>query len=279
MAIVVDSCGKGVILNPFPNVVNKKQSPVRKNHFFTFFYPEGCDFDKIVVELKRYAYQGKFQTEVCPSTQRKHLQGMLWCKTACRDSVFKTLKGANFRKLKDVDDVANYCGKDETHDKIFRIAWGYPEPAYVEEIERLYSWQEDVVKILAQEPDKRTLHWYWEANGCTGKTTFQKYVFTHYDNVVVLSGKAADMKQGVICFIESNKTTPRIVLINVPRSAQGFVSYTGLEEIKDMFFYSGKYEGGMVCGKPPHIFVFANEEPDYSKLSLDRFNVRNIAQN
>lgn len=276
MAIVVDSCGKGVILNPLSHVGIKKQSPVRKNHFFTFFYPEGCDFSKIVVEVKRYAYQGKIQSEVCPSTQRKHLQGMLWCSKACRDTLFKTLKGANFRKLKDVDDTANYCGKDETHDGIFRVAWGYPEPAYVEEIVTLYQWQKDIIEILNTEPDKRTLHWYWEPDGCTGKTTFQKYVYSHFDNVVVLSGKAADMKQGVVKYIETNKTTPRIVLINIPRSAQEFVSYTGLEEIKDMFFYSGKYEGGMVCGKSPHIFLFANEEPDYVKLSADRFHVVKI---
>jgi len=54
------------------------------------------------------------------------------------------------------------------------------------------------------------------------------------------------------------------------------MSYTGMEEIKDMFFYSGKYEGGMVCGRNPHVMVFANEPPDYDKMSANRWKVTEI---
>jgi hypothetical protein len=43
-----------------------------------------------------------------------------------------------------------------------------------------------------------------------------------------------------------------------------------------MFFFNGKYEGGMVHGKCPHVIVFANEEPDYNKMTDNRFIVRNI---
>jgi len=84
------------------------------------------------------------------------------------------------------------------------------------------------------------------------------------------------MKNGIVTYNDTNKCLPKIVLINVPRSSLDFVSYTGLEEIKDMFFYSGKYEGGMVCGASPHVIIFANEEPDYNKMSSDRFKVRRI---
>ena len=48
------------------------------------------------------------------------------------------------------------------------------------------------------------------------------------------------------------------------------MSIAALESIKDMFFYSGKYEGGMVCGPNPHVMVFANEPPEYGILSKDR---------
>jgi hypothetical protein len=274
--IVPDSSGvKGNTHNLNPSA-KPKQSPVRKNHFFTYFYEDSSVLPLIVAELKRFAYKGKVQTEISPSTNRPHLQGMIWCKTKHRDSEFKLLKGAHFETLKDVDDVSNYCNKEETHDGLYRVAWGFPEPAYVEELPELYEWEKKIVSLLNTQPDKRSVYWFWEENGCAGKTTFQKYLYTHYEGVVVLSGKSADMKNGIISYQEKNNCLPKIVLINVPRSSADFVSYTGLEEIKDMFFFSGKYEGGMVCGASPHLLIFANEEPEYTKMSSDRFIVTHI---
>lgn len=276
MSIVPDSSGvKGNTHSLNPSI-KPKQSPVRKNHFFTYFYEDSSVLPTIVAELKRFAYKGKVQSEISPTTNRKHLQGMIWCKTKHRDSEFKTLKGAHFETLKDVDDTANYCNKEETHDGVFRACWGFPEPAYVETISELYEWEKDIVALISGKPDKRSIYWYWEPNGCAGKTTFQKYLFTHFEGVVVLSGKAVDMKNGIITYQNTNNRLPSIVLINVPRSSLDYVSYTGLEEIKDMFFYSGKYEGGMVCGASPFVLIFANEEPNYEAMSSDRFIVKRI---
>ena len=41
-----------------------------------------------------------------------------------------------------------------------------------------------------------------------------------------------------------------------------------------MFFYSPKYEGGMIDGPPPHVLVMSNDPPDLDKLSKDRWNVK-----
>jgi len=43
-----------------------------------------------------------------------------------------------------------------------------------------------------------------------------------------------------------------------------------------MFFYSGKFHGGMINGKEPHVIVFANEPPDTSKMMMDRWQIINI---
>lgn len=275
--IVPDSSEEGVILNP-SSAKKMTQSPIRKNHFFTFFYQNSSGIPIIIEELKRFAYKGKVQTEVSPTTGKAHLQGSIWCKYKHRDTEFKTLKGAHFETLKDVEDLSNYCNKDETHDGIYRVSWGFPPPKYIETIDdaKLYDWELDILQKLKLEPDKRTLYWYWEENGCAGKTTFQKYMFSNFEGVVVLAGKGTDMKNGIINYQLQTKTLPKIVLINIPRSSLDFVSYTGLEEIKDMFFFSGKYEGGMVCGACPHVFIFANEEPDKTKMSSDRFKIHKI---
>ena len=277
MQIDPDSSGEGVILNSLHPEQNKRQSPIRKNHFFTYYYKNRSEFPAIEAELKEFAYKGKLQTEVCPTTQREHLQGMIWCKSKCRDSSFKSLKGAHFEKIADTDDAANYCHKDETHDGVWRCGWGLPEPKYVVKIDNFYEWEIEIVELLKGEPDGRSIYWYWEPDGCAGKTTFQKYIYTNFDRVVVLSGKCADMKNAIVTYEKENKYLPKIIMINIPRAlGTDMISYRGLEEIKDMFFYSGKYEGGMVCGASPFVIVFANGEPIIDKMSKDRFKIKRI---
>lgn len=143
---------------------------------------------------------------------------------------------------------------------------------YKVEIENMFPWEHSIIKLLDAPPSDRTVHWYWEPLGCTGKTTFQKYLFTHRQDVCILSGKSTDMKNGIVEYIKKTGETPDIVLINIPRSVD-HVSYEGIESIKDMFFFSGKYEGGMVCGPSPHVFIFANAPPPMENLSEDRWNI------
>ena len=70
---------------------------------------------------------------------------------------------------------------------------------------------------------------------------------------MVLGGKSADMKNGVVEYQKNNTCLPEIVVLNIPRSFNSdYLSYTGIEEVKDMFFNSGKYEGGMIDGNSPH---------------------------
>ncbi|AKV62281.1 putative replication initiation protein [Fiddler Crab associated circular virus] len=165
-----------------------------------------------------------------------------------------------------LDDNVKYTTKDG---KIYYGGFKIEKCNYKVEID-LYDWQKEIMEILEQTPDDRTIHWVWEPKGGIGKTTFQKYIFTHMGGVCVLSGKGSDMKHGVVSYINDHGETPDIVLINIPRSSAEFVSWSGIEEIKDMFFYSGKYEGGQVCGMSPHVLVFANTEPPEGVFSKDR---------
>jgi len=146
---------------------------------------------------------------------------------------------------------------------------------YVCNLDVLYPWEQEILDLVDGPANDRTIHWYWEPKGCAGKTTFQKYLFTHRKNVCILSGKSCDMKNGVVEFIKKTGETPDIVLINIPRSVD-HVSYEGIESIKDMFFFSGKYEGGMVCGPSPHVIIFANSRPPMENLSEDRWNIVDI---
>lgn len=200
-----------------------------------------------------------------------HLQGYFEFKTKARPIGLFSNPRIHFEKRKGTrQQNIDYCSKEKV---IFRL--NVPEPYKVDI--SLNIWENYIKdKILDQEPDDRSIYWFWETEGCKGKTTFQKWIFQNYKNVIITSGKIADMKNSVLTYIQNTNMYPKYVLVNIPRVNCGNVSIAGLECIKDMFFYSPKYEGGQVCGPNPHIIVFANERPDYDKLSQDRWKVKNL---
>jgi len=127
-------------------------------------------------------------------------------------------------------------------------------------IDKLYPWQEKIYKIISKEPDDRTIYWIYEKKGNRGKSALLKYIVVkHLEETLVVSGKGADIKNGIVDFFEKKGHYPRNILINCPRSFNcDYLSLPTIEEIKDGLFYSGKYHGGMCVFNPPHIIIMAN---------------------
>ena len=248
---------------------SRKKINAAKRWCFTYNNPTDFGYEMMCAKIKQFCRFAIIGSEVAPSTGTKHLQGYIEFKEKRRPIGTFGLSEPHWELARGskADNIL-YCSKEQ---EIFRF------PAlYKCEIKCLYDWQQRIVDLLNTEPDDRTINWYWEAEGCTGKTTFQKYVFGRFEGVVVLSGKGSDMKNGVMEYYKATQSLPKIVIINIPRCNRRFVSWGGLEEIKDMFFYSPKYEGGMICGKSPHVICFANSPPDEELLSADRWNIVEI---
>lgn len=160
------------------------------------------------------------------------------------------------------------------------------EQAEIESIDRyvvkiqLYSWQRWLVKnVLNQPTNDRDIWWLWEPFGNAGKTTFAKWLDQNYAGVMILGGKTADMKNGIVNYITATKKYPRIIIINCSKTFDmDYLSADGIEQIKDAFFFSGKYGDGkgaspMVNCQNPHVIIFANQEPPFiGDMALDRFN-------
>lgn len=260
--------------NP-PLTDNKRGSPAKNWTMRWSHYPEDWK-EEVIPKFHGQGCLGYvIGAEICPTTGTPHLQGYAQFKNKIRWSAFHLpLIGIEWQAARcNRQTNMDYCSKEGKF-----VSWGTceVEEQYTVDI-TLYDWEKDIVKLLDSDPDNRKLYWFWEAAGNRGKTTFQKWIFLNYKDVVVLSGKASDMKNGIMNYKDKNKKTPKIVLINIPQCTNmEHVSWAGLEEIKDMFFFSGKYEGGMVCGKSPHMLIFSNDEPPREKMSQDRWVVRNI---
>lgn len=202
-----------------------------------------------------------------------HLQGYIKFRNKKRPkSVFKN-QNFHWQKCRNITASKWYCIKDKTRTgKIFSRNFEAPYNLDI----TLYTWQKEILNILDSKPDDRSIYWYYEEKGCSGKTTFCKYIVINYQRVMVLSGKINDMLNGIIQYKETNKFLPKIILIDIPRSENQYVSYSGIEKIKDMLFYCGKYKGGMICGPNPHVIIFSNSKPEEAKLSSDRWHIINI---
>lgn len=253
------------------NTITLPQSPPACKWCITWNnYPEDwiSSMEPILKLCKGYVL-GK---EIAPTTGTPHIQGFLDFKTKTRWTPFKDIGISKWIKAKgSVKSNVIYCSKSND---VISYGTCKIEMPYKEEIPEMYEWQKELIRILEQPRDNRTIYWLWEEMGCRGKTCMQKWIYTHMEKVCALSGKASDMKNGIIQYQEKNSYLPEIVLMNIPRCQDtDHVSWQGIEEIKDMFFFSGKYEGGMVCGPSPHVVIFSNEAPPLHKLSADRWKV------
>ena len=206
-----------------------------------------------------------------------HLQGWLQFATKKRPmSVFNENSKIHWEVMKgSVQENIDYCSKTDTYTGEVRWSRGADFPYNGPQI-TLREWQIPIVETLKGSPCDRTIYWIWSQTGNLGKSTFAKWLFHNLPDCIVTGGKSNDMKNGVQTYILKNKTFPKIVIVDIPRVDKGHFSVAGIEEIKNMFFFSGKYEGGMVSGPPPHVVCLANTLPQWEEMSSDRWQVMDL---
>lgn len=250
-----------------PSDCRKQISPAKKWCFTLNNYSDS-DISSISSKFDTYCDVWFYGKEV-GENGTPHLQGYCEFKKKCRPKSKIDNEKIHWEKAKgSKTDNIEYCSKDGP-----LTGKGFPKP--IKTIEPDKEWMKNIIEIVNNEPDPRTIYWFWEPDGGAGKSAFTKWLIVN-KGALVLSGKAADMKYGILKYKEKNGDAPDIVIFDVPRSNQDYISYTGMEEIKNGFFFSPKYESDMVVFNSPHIIVFANNLPEYSKLSADRWKVIDI---
>lgn len=218
------------------------------------------------LECEWYVFQEEIGASGTP-----HLQGTLKLKNRKRLSELKKLFGPtiHWEITKSVPASIEYAKKAETRaGKIFSKGIKIPEPL---DIDEPWGWQLEIMDVIQQKPDKRTIWWLWEPNGNVGKTSFCKYLCVKHD-ALMLSGKSSDMFHMLSKFENKRK----LIIVDVPRSSQDFINYGALESIKNGLIFSGKYEGAQIIFNCPHLICFSNQKPDETKMSNDRWKIRYI---
>jgi len=132
------------------------------------------------------------------------------------------------------------------------------------------GWQESLLRQLTAIPDPRKVMWYYDEVGGAGKSLFSRRFrcLNGERAYVVTGGKHADIQYGY--------TRQSVVFFDWPRSGEEAFPYGVVEAFKNGYFLNTKYESTPVYFNSPHVIVFANFEPDKSKLSNDRWDIHNI---
>lgn len=251
-----------------PKLGNTKQvSPARK---WCFTLNNYTIEDILDIEKVGSSNIYVFGEETAPTTGTKHLQGYIEFKKKCRPKNLFINQNIHWEIAKGTREQNYiYCTKENKFKTNI-------EPPETIEYDEPYGWQLNVVEEIKKKPDPRKIYWYWENIGGKGKSSLARYLCIKH-GAIILSGKVTDMKYGIVQYHMKHKKYPKIIIIDIPRSIDvDYLSYTGIEEIKNGTFFCPKYESDMVIMNRPHIIIFSNDEPSTEKMSADRWVITNI---
>lgn len=165
----------------------------------------------------------------------------------------------------------------EVYAKYTRFCLEYVEDNYpsiqIPEYE-LRNWQRFLLQKITSPPDRRKIIFVVDEIGNSGKSWFAHFHTSKNKNIsqVLLPGKKSDM-----AFVL--KANLKYLFLDAPRSKQGeYIQYDFLEDLKNGYVFSNKYESRIKTYEPMHVIVNMNEKPDMSKLSEDRYDIINIRQ-
>lgn len=143
-----------------------------------------------------------------------------------------------------------------------------PDPELLSGAPVLREWQVVLHDALVPEcTDDRSILFYVDKDGNTGKSWFCRYMLEKYATRTQLLG--VGRVTDIAYMVDEEKD---IFLIDCERSASEFLQYRVLEQMKNRMVVSTKYNGRMkVLRKIPHVVVFMNEDPNMEALSADRY--------
>lgn len=250
-----------------------------KKWFFTYNNPTET-METFYCKLKAIPNIEKFvfQHEKGEESGLNHYQGNIWLTKKMRWTEFNLSNKIHFEKTRNEHASARYCAKLDTRigDPMFYPDYMFEDliPIKTISLNQMYEWQKNIFfEMVNPEINDRTINWIYDYEGNIGKSAFVKYMCVHHNALLCDGGKRNDVLNLVF---NNNMLKTRIVIFDLPRSAENHISYSAIESIKNGLVVNLKYETGVKYFNPPHLYVFANYPPETTKLSKDRWIIRTI---
>lgn len=250
----------------------KFQEHPKKSWCFTVFDYTDEMIIKMCANSAKFDAKYVFGREVCPDTEKLHLQCFITKEKKFRWSqIFKgILPDSTHREAckGSVQDNIDYCMKEGDYLTNMKLL-----PKHMKKTIELRPWQAwaEAQVILASQNDRKIL-WIYDKQGNIGKSVMVEYLVKEYRGIAV-SGE----KRHVLSCAFKNPDCP-LWIFDIPRKNKGSVSFQAIEGLRNGLFFSGFGDTtGMVrLDFNPIIVVLCNELPKWNKLSTDRWNVFEI---
>lgn len=206
----------------------------------------------------------------------KHLQGVMLFKNQKRFKTIKNLFPRMHLEVMKKRTAIDYCCKDDTRNGMIYTNMSKYKPKRTL-ITKYRDWQLELI-LAMKNTNNREIIWVCDLKGNSGKTWFARHWYRMHPNTTMyINGKASDMKYSLSELYHEENREMEYIFMGIPRTKENFVSYQGIEEIKDGFFYSTKYKSKLVdYNKNPVFVVLANFYPDKNALSKDRWKIITI---
>lgn len=239
---------------------------------------EFCSISQLSQVLNDIAKKWYCQTEVGKITGFEHFQ---FCFSLKKKEYWKAVKcmlpsETHWEATEDWMKAIVYCTKKDTR---IEGPWTEKSTFMKDPLEGLtmYYWEDALIKLILNYKNDRNLYWNWEPIGGIGKSEFCKHLYMRFlGDICIVAGNQNDMKNAIIGHKEHYGTPPKYVIIDIPRDQGNHIDYSGIEEVKNGFFYSPKYKGCAHFQDRPLVIIFANRPPRYDGVSADRWIVHEI---
>ena len=142
----------------------------------------------------------------------------------------------------------------------------YNKPKMSADLETLRDWQKVALSKLKNQHERQILFVVDEQGG-KGKSCLAKHIMTTENSWACQGGKINDL-------MYAYNTEAEYVVFDMARcNNPDYYPWNFMENLKNGWFTSTKYKGGLKMFKAPKIIVFMNELPPKTKLSEDRYEI------
>lgn len=255
-----------------PGGNTKTPGPSNKNtqhyRWFLTIPDDNYEESQLSQHFKSFCKKFTFQLEEGKENKYLHWQCEISLNTKEYFASVKNLIGfhdAHIEPTKNYFEAKNYCSKKES-----RVRGPFNEKSvFIETVPPSKEWQFFLLNIFKEKPDPRTIYWFWDKEGNTGKSSFSKYCAVNHKACVFGSCAGKDIAYAL-------PEDPKVIIFDFPRTMEDYVNYGAIEQVKNGLMFSSKYESKTKVFNTPHVVVFCNFKPELDKMSKDRWIIKEI---